>query len=143
MFCQKCGAKNDDNAVQCSACGEFLKKPEAENNVNVIQSDNNIKVEQQAAVNQRPNVPNYLVWAILSTIFCFWPVGIPAIVFAAKVDSKLSIGDYEGALEASKKAKMFCWITFGIGIAIWLITILFIVVVVGAGIAAGAAAGYR
>jgi hypothetical protein len=29
---------------------------------------------------------NYLVWSILATIFCCWPLGIPAIVNATKVD---------------------------------------------------------
>jgi hypothetical protein len=48
-----------------------------------------------------------------------------AIVFAAQVNSKLAAGDIAGAREASAKAKLFCWIAFGIGIAlslIWMLT---------------------
>jgi hypothetical protein len=70
------------------------------------------------------SVPNYLVQSILVTILCCWPLGIPAIVFAAQVNGKLNQGDYAGALAASQKAKMFCWISFGLGlvvIAIWVI----------------------
>jgi hypothetical protein len=61
-------------------------------------------------------VENYLVWAILSTICCCIPLGIPAIIFASQVNSKLAMGDVTGAREASRKAKMWCWIAFGAGL---------------------------
>ena len=41
--------------------------------------------------------PNYLVWAILTTIFCCLPFGIVSIVFAAQVNGKYAGGDYAGA----------------------------------------------
>jgi hypothetical protein len=53
-------------------------------------------------------VPNYMVWAVLVTIFCFLPTGIAAIVFASQVNTKLAAGDYAGAVASSKKAKTFC-----------------------------------
>ena len=43
-------------------------------------------------------VPNHLVWAILSTLFCCLPLGIVSIVFAAQVNGKLAAGDVAGAL---------------------------------------------
>ncbi len=69
-------------------------------------------------------VPNYLVPAILSTICCCVPFGIVAIVFAAQVNSKLAAGDRAGAVAASEKAKLWCWIAFGSGIVVSLIYIL-------------------
>ena len=51
--------------------------------------------------------PNYLVWAILSTIFCCLPLGIASIVFAAQVNGKYAGGYYAGALDSSNKAKQF------------------------------------
>src|SRR5450631_2700282 len=51
--------------------------------------------------------PNYLVWAILTTIFCCLPLGIPSIVFSTQVNSKWALGDVAGAQEASVKAKRF------------------------------------
>jgi hypothetical protein len=63
------------------------------------------------------SVPNYLVPAILVTICCCLPFGIPAIVYAGQVNGKLSGGDIAGAQEASRKAKMWCWISFGLGLA--------------------------
>ena len=62
------------------------------------------------------NVPNYLVQSILVTLFCCLPLGIVAIVFAAQVNSKLALGDFYGAQEASSKAKMWCWWSFGLGL---------------------------
>ena len=63
------------------------------------------------------SVPNYLAQAILVTLFCCLPLGIPAIVYAAQVNSKLQAGDYEGAVAASQKAKQFCWWSFWAAIA--------------------------
>ena len=51
--------------------------------------------------------PNYLVWAILTTLFCFLPLGIVSIVYASQVSSKFSAGDVAGAQKASEKAKQF------------------------------------
>jgi hypothetical protein len=63
-------------------------------------------------------VPNYLVFAILATVFCCLPTGIAAIVFAAQVNGKLQAGDLAGAQAASKNAKMWCWISFGLGLGL-------------------------
>lgn len=51
--------------------------------------------------------PNHLVWAILTTLFCCLPAGIVAIVYSAQVDSRYTAGDYNGAVDASNKAKMW------------------------------------
>lgn len=49
-------------------------------------------------------VPNRLVWAILTTLFCCLPLGIVSIVYASQVDGKRAAGDIAGAREASRKA---------------------------------------
>ena len=84
----------------------------------------------------RPHIPNYLGWAIAVLILCFWPTGIPAVVFASQVDNRLAMGDIEGARESSRKAKMWCWITFGISVGFWVIALVIFVlmVIVSAGI---------
>lgn len=71
---------------------------------------------------------NYLVWAILSTVFCCLPFGIVSIVFAAQVNSKWQEGDVSGARMASKNAKTWAWISFGIGalaLIFWFFLIIF------------------
>ncbi len=52
-----------------------------------------------------PCPPSNLVWAIVSTILCCLPTGIVAIVYACKVDNLYLMGDYQGAVEASNKAR--------------------------------------
>jgi hypothetical protein len=52
-----------------------------------------------------PQVPNNLVWAILTTLFCCLPAGIVSIVYAAQVNGKLAAGDIAGARESSDNAK--------------------------------------
>lgn len=112
MFCPQCGASNADNAVVCVQCGRNL------------QAGAPAPLPIQGVV-QPPAAPiqNYLVFAILTTILCCLPTGIPAIVFAAQVNSKLQAGDLAGAKSASNNAKLWCWISFGIGLGcgvLWL-----------------------
>lgn len=68
-----------------------------------------------------PKPENYLVWAILSTVCCCLPFGIVSIVYAAKVDSLYTSKQYEAALEASGKAKMWALIAAGSGVAVGII----------------------
>ena len=84
-------------------------------------------------------MPNYLVQAILVTLFCCLPFGIVAIVFAAQVNGKLASGDYAGAQQTSNQAKMWCWISFGLG----LLLIVGYFVLVAIGIATGAAGAHH
>ena len=72
-------------------------------------------------------VPNYLVPAIIS-IFCCWPLAIPAIIFATQVNGKVAAGDLAGAQDASKKAKMFSFLAIGLGLAGILIYIIMVLV---------------
>lgn len=68
--------------------------------------------------------PNYLVFAILVTIFCCQILGIVSIVFAAQVNSKWNAGDFDGALNSSKNAKLWAWIGLGSGLAVGVIILL-------------------
>lgn len=113
MFCPQCGANNADTAVTCMQCGRNLQ-PAAPTPLNI------------PGVVQPPVAPieNYLVFAILATVLCCLPAGIVAIIYAAQVNAKLQMGDLGGAKAASDNAKMWCWISFGVGlaaIALWVL----------------------
>ena len=76
------------------------------------------------------SVPNYLIPAIIS-LFCCLPIGIAGVIFAAQVNGKVAAGDMPGALDSSKKAKMFSYIAIGLGLAGWACYLLFFVVIGG------------
>lgn len=78
-----------------------------------------------------PKPPNYLVWAILSTLFCCLPFGIASIVFAAQVDSKYNAGDYAGALASSNNAKKWAIVSAVVAIGLTLLWFVFVVAVAG------------
>ncbi|MCP3965527.1 MAG: CD225/dispanin family protein [Lentisphaerae bacterium] len=88
MNCVKCGEPVPDNAESCPQCTGNGGTPP----------------------------PNHLVWAILVTIFCCLPFGIPAIIFAAQVNSKWEAGDFAGAQQSSKRAKFWSWLGFAVGL---------------------------
>ena len=123
MFCPQCGANNADTAVVCAQCGRSLQSG----------APTPLPV---AGVVQPPGaeVPNYLVFAVLVTVLCCLPTGIPAIIYAAQVNGKLQMGDLAGAKAASDNAKMWCWISFGVGIAGIVLYVLLIVLGVVSGL---------
>jgi hypothetical protein len=84
-----------------------------------------------------PRIPSYMAWAIVTLILCFWPTGIVAVVYASQVGNKLTLGDYAGAQESSHKAKVWCWVTFGIAIAGIVIGIIVAVIVTAAAVTIG------
>ncbi len=74
--------------------------------------------------------PNYLVWAILTTVLCCPPLGIASIIFAAQVNGKYASGDVAGAQASSEKAKKFAiWAA----IAGFILTVLYVVLIVAVG----------
>ena len=54
-----------------------------------------------------PKPKSHLFWAVFTTLFCFMPLGVVAIVFAAQVNSRYDIGDYDEAERYSELAGDF------------------------------------
>ncbi|HEY3928797.1 MAG TPA: CD225/dispanin family protein [Candidatus Koribacter sp.] len=153
MFCTKCGTQNDDNATTCISCGNALRpatyvppvappqaqppQPPPPPQAPIAQAYVPAPQQQMPGM-VRPNIPNYLVQAILVTVCCCLPFGIVSIIFAAQVNSKLTAGDINGAMESSRQAKLFAWIGFGIGGAGVLVYVLLMMLGLVAGIASNA-----
>lgn len=133
MYCPKCGVQNDDNASVCVSCGYVLNNNSNINNNGVNTNATTNQYSNQSSNNQMTgSVPSYLAFSILTTLFCCLPTGIVGIVYSSQVDSKLRNGDMNGAMDSSKKAKIWCWVSFGVGIAWILLCILFVFGVFGA-----------
>ena len=111
MFCKKCGMQIDDNSNFCEHCGADQRpaaQPEAFN-----PQPQESPIGYQPVFNPQPEAAPvkgtaYLVWSILVTLFCCMPLGIPAIIFAAKIDNCNARGDFYAAAQNARKAKSFC-----------------------------------
>ena len=88
------------------------------------------------------SVSNYLVPAIIS-LFCCLPLGVVAVIFAAQVNGKVAAGDTAGAVDAAKKAKMFSFISIGLGLLGIICYVLFVVIMgVGMGLAGSSSGNF-
>ncbi len=129
MFCTQCGANNADTAVVCMQCGRNLQAtPPGVPGTPLPVTGVVLPPAPGVAVQ------NYLVFAILATVFCCLPAGIPAIVYAAQVNGKLQVGDVAGAQAASNSAKMWCFVSLGLGLGVIALYIILMMVGVIAGL---------
>jgi len=99
-----------DSVNHCPNCGAVL--PEANVSVGFKMSP----VPESSANQGAVKIESHIVKAIISTICCCLPIGIAAIVFAAKVGPSLKANNREAALEASKKANLWGNISIGVGL---------------------------
>lgn len=76
-----------------------------------------------------PAVPNHLPW-LIACIVLFWPLAIPGIINASRVNARAAAGDYQGAKIASDKAATWAtWATV-LGVLLWVGCIALAVVLV-------------
>ncbi|SCL39965.1 Interferon-induced transmembrane protein [Micromonospora rhizosphaerae] len=72
---------------------------------------------------QPPQIDNNMTMSIVA-IFLFWPLAIPAIINASKVNPLLQQGDYAGAQAAAAESKKWSKWALIIGLIGWAISIL-------------------
>lgn len=73
---------------------------------------------------QGAGIQNYLVPAIIATVFCCLPAGVVSIVYAAQVSGKLAAGDVEGARQASANARTWLIVSVALGVAVVVLAFL-------------------
>lgn len=129
MYCPSCGIENAVDAETCVSCGQDLRAPAA-NDPYADKPHPPVYAPQPPPLQyQQPyqppvqgqggKIPNYLAQSITIAVLgtCCWilptVLAIPAIVFGSQVNSKLASGDPMGAAEASRNAKIWCWVSFG------------------------------
>lgn len=54
---------------------------------------------------------DYLVWSILTTLFCCLPFGVVSIIYATKANSAYDAGNFDEHTKCADKAKM--WMILG------------------------------
>ncbi|HEY0004025.1 MAG TPA: CD225/dispanin family protein [Pyrinomonadaceae bacterium] len=77
------------------------------------------------------NIPNYLVPAILVTLFCCLPTGVVSIIYASQVSGKVAAGDIQGAMAASKNAKTWMFVSMGLWVVLIVVYIIMMVLLGG------------
>lgn len=101
------------------------------NNININYGNNGNNGNNDCYTPSMPKPDNFLVWAILSTLFCCLPFGIISIVYASKVDGLWYAGHYAEAQNAASKARTWFWWSFVTAILVWIAYVVLIVAEVG------------
>src|SRR6266581_3637735 len=78
---------------------------------------------QQYPPQGQPQVDNNMTMSIVS-IFLFWPLAIPAIINASKVNPALQAGDYAGAQQAANESRKWSKLALIIGLSVWALLII-------------------
>ena len=126
MFCPKCGNPLPANARFCSRCGVAVRSNaspgmesplgassfETSGASGTFYDSSNPYAEPSPSDPYAPsdwsdaaNVPDYLIWNVLATIFCCMPIGIAGIIFSIQTNSAKTRGDFEAAARHSSTAK--------------------------------------
>nr|XP_056702361.1 trafficking regulator of GLUT4 1-like [Euleptes europaea] len=77
---------------------------------------------------QPTHEPDYLVYSILTMIFCCLPLGIAALVFSIQTRDANHDGDGIAAKRNSRKALIFASCALGLGL-LWIIVVIVLVVI--------------
>ena len=131
VYCPRCGTQNADDAATCSSCGNDLQTWRGANDRDAAAQQAPIYAQQPAQPPHPPqpygppqHIPNYMGQAIALTVVgvvCCWVLpaaaGVPAIVYASQVNTKLQMGDVAGAMNSSRLARIWCWVSLGILLA--------------------------
>jgi interferon-induced transmembrane protein len=82
---------------------------------------------------QPPAIDNNMTMSIVS-IFLFWPLAIPAIINASKVNPALQIGDYATAQQAQTDSKKWSRLALIVGIIWYVLICVCVVILLAAGV---------
>lgn len=149
MKCPNCSAECADQSSECDFCGHpFVEQVALKTPVAMAIEPDSLPPANPPPPPVTPyqnptdvpsptaSIPNHMVWAIASTVIgtivnllgcCCLPIALPAgitaFVYAIKVNKFLEASNIAAAEQAAKSAKLWCWITTGIGIffGVWFV----------------------
>lgn len=152
MKCKFCREEIPDGVKFCPMCGSVVQgeEPESQGMTGVYEGNQTEQSNQtisygngqvngnsgyQYGMYGQQTVPNgqmmqqpingtlYMVLSVLALLLCCLPLGIVSIVYSSKINSQQKSGDYEGARQSAKMAKIFLIISMVFGIIVGLLTI--------------------
>uniref|UniRef100_A0AAY5K776 Uncharacterized protein n=1 Tax=Esox lucius TaxID=8010 RepID=A0AAY5K776_ESOLU len=74
-----------------------------------------------------PVVSDFFCWSVLNIIFCFWPLGVGALLQSRKARKKLAEGDVQAAKSASGYALAMNVSAMILGVGCWVSSIILII----------------
>ncbi len=68
-------------------------------------------------------IRDYLLWSVITLIFCFWPLAIPAVYFSVKCMNARNRGDITDAIRFSDRARLFIMLSVVGGLVVlgWIV----------------------
>ncbi len=140
-FCPNCGIRIVENAKFCHYCGTAQKKYKSIGKKNIVPEEE-IPVqeaepapEEKSPVDEKasslPEMPSgklnagMLIWSILNTIMCCTPMGIAALIFAAKAKDAATAEEEKKKLKTAKTLNLIPTILYLILIVFYIVVIVF------------------
>lgn len=105
---------------------EDSTQPQSPPQVQIVHQNTNVVIGAVPVVTQEkePVPDDYLCYAVLACLCCFWPLGIVAIIFSCFTSDANSRRDYEEALQKSVITRRLVVGTVLAGIALYIIVII-------------------
>lgn len=123
----RCPSCNEMFLVNESDLGGVVACPHCNQNVS-LQIGNEARPVYEAShpAVGGPQLGSYLVPAIMVTICCCWPLGIPAIVYAAMIPGQVSSGNLDAAWRYAHNSRLWCIIAASSGFVAMAVYVVFV-----------------
>ena len=107
MICKNCGKELEPNERFCGNCGMAVSSEEPASDSPFSSAPLPVNIP---GINPMP----WIVFSIVEIVLCGSALpGIFGLVFGIIADSRKTAGDFEGAKENLKIAKIACWVGVG------------------------------
>jgi len=123
--CKYCGNYVEASERECPSCGAQIDHPEEHTTDidiadNIHQSTGDILYEAETSrLAYMPALKSHIVPSVIFTVLFLSPFCLAAFIFGILVKIRVRSGDADGAVKASRWAKILMWIGIIVGILMY------------------------